>query len=333
MAQNDQPGAGLGVVEHGVQAPGYSPVGQAPAQIHSPQPPVGQGLGIAPDGSFVPGQSGNRADGGDLPTGHPLLPRDPHIQRRAVAPVVAPFVLSPEEQRQLDAVLQAWQQRSAEVKSFECQFTRFEYDPLFGDARKPRFEDRGQIKYAAPDKGLFKVDGPRPEQWICDGQAIFEYNYQKRQLIEHRLPPELRGRAIADGPLPFLFGADAQKLKDRYFLRITFSDQSKGEIWLEAFPKYQKDAASFRRAELILKGMRPSAVQIHSPNGKNRTVYVFENIRINERDPLEPLRLFRTDPFRAATPRGWQKVIEEAPPSQPDPSSPQLGHQPSGPMR
>ena len=34
------------------------------------------------------------------------------------------------------------------------------------------------------------------------------------------MPPELQGKAIVDGPLPFLFGADAQKLKQRYYLRI-----------------------------------------------------------------------------------------------------------------
>jgi len=241
------------------------------------------------------------------------MPQHPTIQRRdAQPPLAPPFVLSPQEEQHLDAVLRAWEGHSREVRTFECVFTRFEYDPVFtNDPTKPRFVDQGQIKYAAPDRGMFRVDGPRAEHWICDGQAVYEYNFQKRQVIAYRLAPEMQGKAIADGPLPFLFGADAQKLRQRYFLRVA-AQPAQDEIWLEGRPRWQKDAANFRQADLILKNMEPFALQVHSPNGKNRTVYRFENLRVNERDPLH---IFRNDPFRAVVPRGWQKIVEDVQPA------------------
>jgi len=302
-------------------APPQNPAQPAPVQI----PASSSGQGPAPPQDTGP------AAGPQIPAGQPLAPHDPTIQRRP-GPPPPPFVLTPEQQRELDGVLQAWEQNGKQVRTFECQFTRFEYDLVFGDGRTPRFEDKGQIKYAAPDKGLFRVEAPRQEQWVCDGESVFEYKFKEKQLIEHRLPPELQHNAIADGPLPFLFGMEAQKLKERYFLRVTSSDPNQGEVRLEAHPKYRKDAANFRQADLILRNMQPFGVQIHSPNGKSRTVYVLENIRVNPRDPLnplDPLKIFHSDPFRAATPRGWQKIVDDPPPVQPAQVPPQIRSQPT----
>ena len=93
---------------------------------------------------------------------------------------------------------------------------------------------RALLKYAAPDKGLFRVlytknartaswaasEEDRADHWICDGKSVFQYIPKQKQLVEHKLPPELQGKAIVDSPLPFLFGTEAQKIRQRYFIRI-----------------------------------------------------------------------------------------------------------------
>jgi TIGR03009 family protein len=246
-------------------------------------------------------------------------------QQPAPTPQPAPVQLSPQQQANLDWVLSAWQQRSTNVKTFECSFTRWEYDPVFGDPTKPSFVDEGRIAYRAPDKGLFRVDEPkeREERWICDGTSIYQYDFANKCLIQHKLPPELQGKAIVESPLPFIFGADTARLKQRYFLRIVTPPNVQGqETWLEAYPRFQQDAANFSRAELILtsKNMTPYALQIHAPNGQNRTVYQFRNIVVN--DPLAVLK----NPFHPLTPPFWKKRVEEALP-------PQAGRQAGPAMR
>ncbi len=289
------------------QASPPSPYQQTPPSDQAgPQPSVPANA-AGQYGTYGPSQ---QAAGQPNGAGQQFVPQAPTIHHRAPQQSPAPpFVLTPQQQQQLEVALQAWEQTSKKVRTFECKFTRFEYDPLWGDPTKPRFEDSGQIKYAAPDKGMYRVEGPRPEHWICDGQSVFEYNFQKKQLIEYKLPAELRGKAISDGPLPFLFGADAQKLRQRYYLRVT-AQPSQNEVWLEAYPMFQRDAANFRRAELILRDMQPHGLKIYSPNGKNSTSYLFENICVNESNPLSPLQFFRSNPFHATTPRGWQKLVE-----------------------
>ena len=183
------------------------------------------------------------------------------------------------------------------------------------------------IKYAAPDRGLFRlessekdgketpIEDARAEHWICDGKSIWEYSPAKKQVIEHKLPPELQGKAIANSPLPFLFGAEAQKLKQRYFIRLVTPADVQGQIWLEAYPRYQQDAANFHHAIFIIttQGMSPFALRVVQPNGKDYTVYQFYDVVVNDK-----LRMFKGDPFRPFTPWGWQMIPDESPPPQPD---------------
>lgn len=244
----------------------------------------------------------------------------------------SPFPLTPQEQAQVDWVLRQWERHSAGVKTFECKFTRFVYDPIFHDPKKPKFIEEGEIRYAAPDKGMFRVfqprgvTAPREEHWICNGKSIFQYDFQKKQLVQYELPTELQGKAITRGPLPFLFGAKAGQLKERYFLRIARvvtpeEDDRQDEVWLDACPRFQTDAANMRSATLILTtsdvqtltDMQPFAVRIIMPNGQNETRYRFRNIKVNARSLLDPLRVFETNWLHAGLPPGWTKISVEAP--------------------
>lgn len=274
-------------------------------------------------------QSSGNAAGPD----QPLRPQTPTIVPRVrqvpgeqpPAPPKPPFTLTPQEEAQVDRVLNLWEKQNREIKTFDCQFKRWIYDGVFGPANQAKFIEIGVIKYAAPDRGMFRVeraevggkevpiDDSRAEHWVSDGKSIYEYKYTAtpKQLIEHKLPPELQGKAIADSPLPFLFGADAKKLKERYFLRLLAPPPNvKDQICLEAYPRFQQDAANFHHAQLVIKteGMTPFGLMLVQPNEKDRTSYQFYDIVVND-----PLRLFKGDPFRPFTPLGWQKIVEEPP--------------------
>lgn len=244
-------------------------------------------------------------------------PTAPTIQRRRTPEEpAAPFTLSLEEQRQIDWVLQKWESQSKTVKTFECKVWRFEYDRVFGadtggGPPRPTHRDEGKIWYAAPDKGRFEIYGDRAEKWICDGKSIYEYNYTKRQVIQYDLPPELQGQGIAEGPLPFLFGSTAADLRNRYWIRLIQAPAGATEqIWLEAYPKFQRDRANFKRAEMILReeDLRPVALMLVLPND-NRVSYRFDDLKINAKNLLGEWLM--SDPFRPNVPLGWQRVVEQ----------------------
>jgi TIGR03009 family protein len=244
----------------------------------------------------------------------------------APQPPKAPFTLTAQEEAKVDQVLKQWEQRNQDTKTFDCDFKRWIYDTVFGSADQAKFIESGVIQYAAPDRGKFfveraekdgkesPIDDARADHWICDGKSIFEFSPQKKQVIEHKLPPELQGKAIANSPLPFLFGAEAKNLKERYFIRIITPPNETTQIWLEAYPRLQQGAASFHHAIFVIKseGMSPHALRLYQPNGKDYTTYQFYNIVVND-----PFRPFKGDPFRAHVPLGWQMVPDTAAPNAP----------------
>jgi TIGR03009 family protein len=196
------------------------------------------------------------------------------------------------------------------------------------------------LSYHRPDKGSFQIteirafqeQQPAPgqpppvaaqgdwvkqpdavgEHWVCDGKSVFEYRHKEKQLVERPIPSHLQGQAIADGPLPFLFGAEAAKLKARYWMRIEQpQNPNPNEIWLVARPRYQAQAADFSEVEVILDRQRllPKAMQVHFPTG-NRHVYMFdiENAKVNS-----ALDRFQALFSRPRTPAGWKRVVEQMP--------------------
>ncbi len=204
---------------------------------------------------------------------------------------------------------------------------------------------RGVIKYKPPDQGMFRIvkmheydpnvkPDPKPkdakqkegvdpllvevtenlEHWVCDGKAIHEFkpdpDGKKGEHLIHLIPKEMQGEAIADGPVPFIFGAKADKLKARYWLRDGTPEEEVGKhIWLDVFPKFQHDAANFRHVKVVLNpDYSLYALMIELPSGKQKTTFLFEKIVTNDffggiKGDFDPPK----------TPRGWTRTIDPPP--------------------
>jgi TIGR03009 family protein len=273
-------------------------------------------------------------------------PAQPPLQTGFQAAEAPPgFQLNALQQAQLNQVLDAWQTQSAKVDNFKCAFERWEYNafsPKVNNQEAPLNKCLGELKYRKPDKGsfqiveinTFKTEPPDPgqppnapakgswikqpnaigEHWVCDGKSVFEYRHQDKHLVERPIPPQLQGRAIVDGPLPFLFGAEANKLKERYWMRIE-EQPDENVIWITALPKFQAQAADFSKVEVMLDRVRllPSAMQVHMPD-KSRHVYMFKmaDATVNSKTPAVLDRSFA----RPSIWSGWKHVVEQPPMAQ-----------------
>jgi TIGR03009 family protein len=232
-----------------------------------------------------------------------------------------------------------WEIESGKIQTFSCPFERWEYNAAFGPGGGiPLNKDKGFLSYQKPDKGSFEITeintwqakpvppGQAPpaqaqgdwanqpnaigEHWVCDGTSIYEYRTDQKQLVERPIPKEMQGKAIVDGPLPFLFGAEAKKLKQRYWLRVE-QQPNNAEIWLQSLPKLQADAANYRAVAVILDRQQflPKAMQVELPNG-DRHVYIFDLANVSVNGPLDRLKsLFE----RPITPPFWKRVVEDVP--------------------
>jgi TIGR03009 family protein len=269
-----------------------------------------------------------------------------HGQQAAapVAPPVPPeFQLNAMQQAYLDQVLSSWETQSGKVTIFECPFERWEYNLAFGPGPGIALNRNiGNLSYQKPDKGSFEITqinvwDPATknyvekkdaigEHWVCDGQNVYEYRTSQKQLVVRPIPPAMQGKAIVDGPLPFLFGAEAAKLKARYFL-LAQQDKNPNQIMIVARPKFAADAAEYQQVDLMLDRaqMIPVMMQIHLPN-RDKHLYTFDisNAKVNE--TLQRLMALFSAP---RTPFGWQRVVE-APEPPPAPMDGRQAAQPDG---
>jgi TIGR03009 family protein len=304
---------------------------QSPTQV-TPRPSLGRPGVERASNVQVPTSEGWQADE------EPARGRGsaPQAQARPVASQPRmPFALTPQDEANLDYILVAWERQSSKIKTYKCDFTRLEYGRPFDGTKLPKdtylTDARGELKYSAPDKGMFKVTsinlyntktgkhepgGPENlEHWVCDGRSIFQIDHKEKTRIEQPLPSEMQGQAISDGPLPFVFGAKAAALKQRYWMREIPSPQPTETIWLQAFPRYQSDAANFRYVEIIMgrKDFMPRAIQMfgtaYNPREGNedRVVFSFENVSFNGR--LD--NVFR-DFVGPDVPFGYKKIVRPA---------------------
>ena len=88
--------------------------------------------------------------------GEPVQQPDPRANQATVHG--APFQLSSAEQQFVNQVLMMWENQSNQINTYSCDFQRWEYDPVFGPSGEiPLIKSQGQLTYAKPDKGSFKI--------------------------------------------------------------------------------------------------------------------------------------------------------------------------------
>lgn len=255
------------------------------------------------------------------------------------------FPLPPEQEKYISDLLDYWQQSSQQVKRSTCEFTRREYDPEYCNFRDPRNKhlvpfniSLGKINFSSPDKGHYETfevwdfeappakAGEEPkykqreietnkEKWLCDGRAIYQYDYANKRLNESKIPPELQGNGLVNSPLPFfIFGADKEQLMNRYWIRPATPEGVTDAYWLEAFPKRQSDGRVYKKLDIIISrdDFLPASLVMYDSNYdalKNPSYRSFEftNRKVNSqlgglKDAVQAI--FRRPP----TPIGWKRV-------------------------
>ena len=270
-------------------------------------------------------------------------------------PGQAPFgPLAPAAQAQLDQVLQNWQNQSQGTKTLDAAFLRFHYDAMAAPAGVPANKAEGVIKYAAPDRGLIKVEqivffagmaAGNPafkkvpdrygEHWVCNGKQLIEFDRNMKQCKIQDLPEHMQGKNIISSPLPFVFNLDAAQLKQRYWVRQTKAPDPK-VILLEVWPRRAEDRAQYKMVQVALDADNylPKALVMYAPNFNAKTAPVWDHYEFKsvKRNGIgNGLSKFLGNFIPEKPPSDW-KILKETftPPAEPPA---QQAQGPNGPAR
>ncbi len=284
----------------------------------------------------------------------PLAPAaQPPAVSAATAATRTPFIVEPAHQAWLDQVLAKWEQDSATVTTFYCDFERDVHNMLGPANGQPYAREKGKLGYTKPDKGSFQItealvwtpeqqpptqpnaapttppanaqlkgsylppkngDGKEEpgEHWVCSGKNVYEYRRHDKKLVVTPIPPEMQGKEIVNGPLPFLFGAETEKLKQRYWLRPVPEMCNDKFIGIQAKPKFQADAANYSDVWIVLRNesgqpLMPAGLRILHPD-KSWHEFRF-NLKSAQVNPVVAgwfAQLFQ----EPRTPWGWERIEE-----------------------
>lgn len=234
-------------------------------------------------------------------------------------------------EKYLNDVLAYWEKSSGGINRFSANLQRWEYDDVNGPRDTYNTFSTGLGFYEAPDKWSYKIvkvlhsaqpratgekpkfvarDGEYGDHWVCNGQSLFNFKYSEKRLFETTIPVESRGRLPDFPPFPFLFEIKAERLKERFWIRVITPEYAKGEYWLEFSPKYRRDGAWFKKADVIIddNDFFPKAIKTYSPAHNDRhTAYVvlaftdrLKNGAVKEIDFKTPI----------LTPKGWERIVD-----------------------
>ncbi len=244
--------------------------------------------------------------------------------------------LPPAEAKYVRDVLNYWQQKTSGIQRYSCAFNRWEFDPALTNGNFHNSVGTGELRYMRPDKGVFKVEQlntyvgkdpsgqpkyePLPNQqgewWLCDGSSVHSYDRTRKEVTQYQLPPSMQGLQIVDSPLPFVFGIEAEKVLQRYWVEPVPPPAGTDLMVLKAYPKRIDDAVNYKFVEVFLdrnEGL-PVAIRVFKPQWRE-DFPVYEQFEFRDRQIhdsfLDKIKenLFM-QAFIPAPPKDWKVIVK-----------------------
>lgn len=267
------------------------------------------------------------AQGQSQPGRADVQTQQPSVPAQGQALIEEDIEVSPAVQQ----LLEFWEAKSSAVNQLYGEFERYSYDGVYFTERRCE----GRLWFAAPDQGRIDcvpIEVPAPPnnvnpakldpngvpyelqediagRWICNGERVYAIDDTAHIYSEMTIPPQFQGENIIDSPLPFLFGMQAERAKQRYHIEIGSMHNPDGRIagaplnvHVIVTPRWQQDAREWTSAEILLNPdtFLPNAVRImHS---SHEEVYVFSRTE----PALARESLWNGDPFNDRPPQHYQ---------------------------
>jgi outer membrane lipoprotein-sorting protein len=215
----------------------------------------------------------------------------------------------------VDVVLAKWEESSRKLQCMDAKLTVFQYDVFTGD--QPKIT-RGRFYYEAPNLARYEVtehSDRATNNWSKVSEAILWKADETLWIEGTRLTcmklskakmqsvlPEDRGTTenpqswffggfarylarkfeSAQQYFPLLVGIRAAEVKEKFDLTM---ERNGEDILIRATPKRASEKADYHEVAVILnaKTFLARATQVIALNGRDRTVYMLDDQKVNER--------------------------------------------------
>ena len=211
---------------------------------------------------------------------------------------------SQEELEKLDEFLVRWEEHGKNIKRVSCNVHMREFDSVHqSDPNRPVQHTWGEFRFITPNKlsyhiqGEFEYSDANPNgvwkkgqnEWkvTLDGKTFTQYDFKAKKAIVYPIVEDEQDIDLTmdNGQFPLFFIAKAKTLKSRFYLKIVTPDsKQKSEVWINAYPRFARDAQQFQLITVVLdlKDLQPSYMRKLNANGKSKTDLKFEKVTVNK---------------------------------------------------
>jgi TIGR03009 family protein len=198
----------------------------------------------------------------------------------------------PEAGRKLDDLLARWEARSRDLRALSVKFRRIDDSHAFNTKRTYA----GRLHIQGPDRlyvDSYETKDDEPigdfsERMVLDGKDLYHFVGLTHKVWIFRREPDAARTRLEYGPLAFLFGIDAARLRERFEIEILREDADM--YTLRATPKKQEDRDEFSQALIKLDRRRlfPVAIRLTMPRGPDTRTYTCSTSDLDENPMIKP---------------------------------------------
>lgn len=221
--------------------------------------------------------------------------------------LLAPLAVDPDPLT-VDTVLTKWCQASQNIKQFDANFTRVEYNSTFQVER----HQIGRFYYRTPGQGRLdlrpaparkgvkfeKVVQTMPVSWVWTGEEVVVIDEAKRTFQSSSVPDETNWwfwwPRKPQACLPLVVDVNEESLRRDFEFKLTQIEDS--EVRLSATPLTKEWGSRYQSIAIILdrEDFHVKAIKYVLPGGGTTFVDVFTSVKINE-IPLDEKDIIHPD--------------------------------------
>ncbi len=232
-------------------------------------------------------------------------------------PCLAPRCAAAETKPSLDTVLAKWEAATAKVKTLDAHVYRWRYDSVFSSQNRDLRPDEGRFYYEGPKAAYLKIESNKPEERSRLEETFIWRDHETLRLNAHshtwdrldwpalvlrdtHYPDDILDADIPDGfwsalamsfyyslhepknVIPLTIDVHASELRKR--LDLSLRDQG-DRFLITAVPKKSPKGRWYSKIEVIVdaKTYLTTAIRLTTPNGKDQTVWMLDDVNINKR--------------------------------------------------
>lgn len=194
--------------------------------------------------------------------------------------VLGEVPLEAAQRKDLETLLEEVDKASQDFKTIEADVTYTRIIFLLEEEET----SRGKVRYKKPKKLHLELKPPRDELDISDGEYLWVYRPEAKQVEKYRIAKE---ETMELNFFEFGYEGSVKKAKENYYIEMINTEEKEGLYILKLTPKESETSPQYSEIRLwIEEGFwLPTQIELYESQGEVINRIVLKNVKMNKSIP------------------------------------------------